>query len=142
MHSAALHGNTSAFDNIQVASARTMKAWFAPYIGTRIWTELATMFIMNGLALRAWQYQAMQSHHYTHDLQVIVYASKCLMLNSRTKDRVLKAAFYTNKTSQGHCGQQCNTISDVRMQSQTALVGGCGAGCVATGEARAGNHLL
>jgi len=55
---------------------------------------------------------------------------------------LLKAAFYANQTSKVHCGQQCKMISDIRMQSQTARVGGCGAGCVATGEARAGNNLL
>ncbi len=85
----------------------------------------------------------MQSHHYTHDLQVIVYASKCLMLNLRSKHRQgSKGRKLHNKTSQMHCGQQCKMISDVRIQSQTALVGGCGAGCVATGEAGAGDHLL
>ena len=42
-----------------------------------------------------------------------------------------------------HCGQQCKMIPDVRIRSQTTLVGGCGAGCVvATGEAGAGDHLL
>jgi len=51
MHSAALHAETSAFDNIQVASACTMTTWLAPYIGTQAWTELATMFITNGLAI-------------------------------------------------------------------------------------------
>ena len=87
----------------------------------------------------------MQSHHYTHDLQVKVYASKCLnqMLNLRSKntDRS-KGRRLHNKTSQMHCGLQCKMISDIRIQSKTALVGGCGAGCVATGEAGAGNHLL
>lgn len=58
---------------------------------------LCILLITIGLGL---QNQAMQSHHYTHDLQVILYASKCLMLNLRSNtDDVLKVANYTNKAS-------------------------------------------